>query len=85
MYVIYFYMAKLPNIKRRNNRVAVLKVYLIAVRLAYQMKKSLEFCEKLKSDGSTENFWRNSIRFYLDGTGFVYKQNPKDQTTALKA
>ena len=28
---------KLPNIKRRNNRVAVLKVHSIAMRLAYQM------------------------------------------------
>ena len=27
---------KLPNIKRRNNRVAVLKVHLITMRLAYQ-------------------------------------------------
>ena len=28
---------KLPNIKRRNNRIAVLKVHSIATRLAYQM------------------------------------------------
>ena len=28
---------KLPNIKRRNNRVALLKVHSIAMRLAYQM------------------------------------------------
>ena len=28
---------KLPNIKRRNNRVVVLKVHSIAIRLPYQM------------------------------------------------
>ena len=49
------------------------------------VKKRLEFCKKLKNDGCTETFWRNSISFYLDGTGFIYKQNPKDQATAPKA
>ena len=49
------------------------------------MKNSLEFCKKLKNDGCTENFWRNSISFYLDGTRFIYQQNPKDQATVPKA
>ena len=50
IYVIYFYVAKinktesnkkltLPNVKRRNNRIALLKVHLIAMRLAYQMSE----------------------------------------------
>ena len=48
------------------------------------MKKRLEFCKELKNDGCTENFWRNSISFYLDGTGFIYKQNRKDQATTTR-
>ena len=50
IYVIYFCVAKinktesnkklaLPNVKRRNNRIALLKVHLIAMRLAYQMSE----------------------------------------------
>ena len=49
------------------------------------VKKRLDFCKKLKNDGCRKNFWRSSISFYLDGTGFKYKQNPKDQATAPKA
>ena len=51
IYVIYFCVAKinktesnkklaLPNVKRRNNRTTLLKVHLIAMRLAYQMSES---------------------------------------------
>ena len=47
--------------------------------------KRLEFYKKIKNDGCTGVFWRNSISFYLDGTEFIYKQDPKDQATAPKA
>ena len=47
--------------------------------------KRLEFYKKLKNDGCTGDFWRNSISFYLDDKEFIYKQNPKDQATAPKA
>eukprot|EP00794_Sanderia_malayensis_P012556 gene12555-biopygen10007 len=29
-----------------------------------------------------ENFWTQLVAFYLDGVGFVYKRNPKDQALA---
>lgn len=30
-------------------------------------------------------FWRTGISFYLDGVGFVYKQNPMDEALSPKA
>jgi len=46
------------------------------------LKKRLKFCRKIKKDGYDLQFWRHKISFYFDGTGFVYKQNPKDQAFA---
>ena len=33
----------------------------------------------------TQEFWNNEISMYLDGKGFEYKQNPRDQARAPKA
>jgi len=45
----------------------------------------LRFCNEIRSQGLTINFWRNQISFYFDGTGFVYKENPMDEAFAPKA
>ena len=31
-----------------------------------------------------QSFWSYTISFYIDGTGFVYKRNSKNQTCAPK-
>eukprot|EP00112_Aurelia_sp_Birch-Aquarium-sp1_P008431 Seg1928.5 transcript_id=Seg1928.5/GoldUCD/mRNA.D3Y31 product="Transposable element Tcb2 transposase" protein_id=Seg1928.5/GoldUCD/D3Y31 len=44
-------------------------------------KIPVAFAKKMLKD-QPANFWCNKIAFYLDGVGFVYKRNPKDQVMA---
>ena len=44
-------------------------------------KLRVAFAKKMLKDQPTD-FWCNKIAFYLDGVGFVYKRNPKDQAMA---
>ena len=37
------------------------------------VKERLEFCKKLKSDGCTETFWRNSISFWMTQDLYINK------------
>ena len=47
--------------------------------------KRVRFCRKVKRHRLSQHFWSKRISIYLDGKGFAYKQNPKDQARAPKA
>lgn len=49
------------------------------------LKKRLQFCRNIRKQKITQEWWNTGISFYLDGKGFIYKQNPMDQATAPKA
>lgn len=46
--------------------------------------KRVKFCRKVSSL-NRQDFWKNNVSMYLDGTGFQYKTRPLDQARAPKA
>jgi len=52
---------------------------------ADDLPKRLKFCKALRKDNRDQSWWNHTISFYLDGKGFIYKQNPLDQATAPHA
>ena len=49
------------------------------------LQKRVKFCRKVKKHKLTQEFWNNQMSLYIDGKGFQYKQNPRDQARAPKA
>jgi len=50
------------------------------------IKKRMKFCRNVKNKYRLPlAFWKHNINFYLDGVGFVYKQNPMDEALAPAA
>ena len=49
------------------------------------LQKCVKFCRKVKKNKLTQEFWNIQMSFYIDGKGFQYKQNPRDQARAFKA
>lgn len=45
----------------------------------------VQFCKKVKAYKLGTDFWTKHISFYMDGTGFEYKTNPRDQARAPSA
>ena len=48
-------------------------------------QKRVKFCRKVKKHKLTQEFWNNQMSLCVDGKGFQYKQNPRDQARAPKA
>ena len=48
------------------------------------LQKRVTFCRKVKKLKLTQKFWNNQMSLYIDGNGFHYKQNPRDQARAPK-
>ena len=49
------------------------------------IKRRLAYCKEKIKENIGQDFWSYGVSFYLDGTGFVYKQNPMNQAFAPKA
>ena len=49
------------------------------------LKSRKKFCNKVLRKKLGQNFWNTGISLYLDGKGFEYKSNPRDQARAPKA
>ena len=47
------------------------------------MKERLNFAQKMQREYK-DQFWKNSISFFLDGVSFIHKYNPSDQARAPK-
>ena len=47
--------------------------------------KRMKFCNNIKKRKLEQNFWREGISFYLDGTGFEYKTNPFESARTPKS
>ena len=47
------------------------------------MKERLKFAQKMQREYD-DQFWKNSISFFLDGVSFIHKYNPSDQARARK-
>ena len=47
--------------------------------------KRMKFCRRVKKYKLGEKFWTKGVSIYLDGKGFAWKQNPRDQARAPKA
>ena len=52
--------------------------------LSEDLKIRLKYCREIKKKNLGQEYW-NSLSFFLDGTGFIYKQNPMDQALTPKA
>lgn len=47
------------------------------------LKERLKFAQKMQREYD-DQFWKNSISFFLDGVSFIQKYNPSDQARAPK-
>ena len=49
------------------------------------LKLRLKYCKDIKKKKLGRDYWCNDIAFYLDGVGFEFKTNPRDQARAPRA
>lgn len=49
------------------------------------LAKRLRYYKGLRKENRDQSWWNYTIRFYLDGKGFVYKRNPLNQATASRS
>ncbi|XP_066931124.1 uncharacterized protein [Clytia hemisphaerica] len=49
------------------------------------MKNRLKWCKEKKKANVTQEFWNRGVSLYMDGTGFVFKENAFDQAKSVKS
>ena len=48
------------------------------------LRKLVKFCTKVKKYKLTEKLWNNQMSLDIDGGGFQFKKNPRDEPKAFK-